>query len=116
MPIYSTKEAIERFCVTTSKHAEATETGEYKVANAAYSQLIEALKWLNNNQEVQILHPLLTSPNVGTRLWTASYLLLSGDSLAETVLVEIVSLNSIHGFNAATTLREWRAGGLKPFV
>ena len=102
--------------MSTTKHAEATEAGEYKIANAAYAQLIEALKWLYNSQETQLLHSLLTAPSVGTRLWTASYLLPLGNSVAEAVLIELASINNIHGFGAEMTLQEWRAGRLKPFV
>ena len=116
MSIHSTEEAIAQFCTATTKHAEASETGEYKVGNAAYAQIIEALRWLKDNQETQLLYPLLTALSIGTQLWAATYLLTTGNLAAEAVLLESAQLDSIHGFNSKITLQEWRAGRLQPLI
>lgn len=116
MPILNKEQAIALCCVATAKHAEATETGNYKSGNAASAQIIEALMWLNANQEIQLIYPLLNVSDVGTRLWAASYLLTTGDTAAVAVLINLASLNNIHGLSAKTTLSEWRAGRLKLLV
>ena len=116
MPILNKEQAIALFCIATAKHAEAIETGNYKGGNAAYAQIIEALKWLNANQEIQLIYPLLSVSDVGTRLWAASYLLTTGDTAAEAVLIDLALMNDIHSLGAKTTLREWRARRLKPLV
>ena len=105
---------IERFCTAAAQHADATESGEYKRGNKAYAHIGDALRQLNAQQSIQLLKPLLQSPNLGIRVWTASCLLHQNDPEAEAALQEVANLEGIQAFNAQMTLREWRAGRMQP--
>ena len=105
---------IDQFCAAASQHAASTESGDYKRGNKAHQRIIDALQQLEVQQATQLLRPLLQNPNVGTRLWTAAYLLRSNASDAEASLEAIAAQAGIHGFDAEMTLKEWRAGRLRP--
>ncbi len=116
MRIPDEKAALALFCLAANAHAEAAETGNYRASKKAHQQLIAALRWLEDNQATHLLGPLLTAAEIGARLWAASYLLHQRYALAEETLNTLATRPDIHGFGAAMTLREWRAGRLKPLT
>jgi HEAT repeat protein len=105
---------VEQFCAAAAQHADATENGRYKRGNKAYAHIIDALQQLKAQQSIGLLKPLLQSPNLGIRVWTASCLLHQNAPEAEATLLEVAKLQGIQAFNAETTLQEWRAGRLPP--
>jgi len=109
-----TESLIEQFCEAASQHAASTESGDYKQGNKAHQRIVDALQQLDIQQATKLLRPLLQNPNVGTRLWAAAYLLRSNAFDAEASLEAIAAQADIHSFNAQMTLKEWRAGRLRP--
>jgi hypothetical protein len=112
MQIQNALAALTAFCQAATKQAEATKIGDYKIGNEAHEQLITALQWLETHQQINLLTPLLASPQASECLWAATYLLLHQHSAAESALQRLARQPGILGFNAELALREWRAGRL----
>ncbi len=63
-------------------------------------------------EAMRALVPLLASDDTSVRLWSSSHLLFVLPDVAESVL-EALEADDDFGFDAKTTLRQWRAGGLR---
>lgn len=105
--------ALSNFEEAATKHAEATERGNYKIGNKCYALISEVVIFLKDQNEVQRLSPFLNHPSVGVRLWAATYLLPGQEREAIKVLEQIAQRSDIHSLTAETTLSEWRKGNLK---
>lgn len=108
------KTALEIFEDACIKHSEATEQGDYKTGNKYYDQIVKAVNFLKNENEINTLKKYLSSPSVGVRLWTAYFWLGVDKKEGVKVLEEIVKRADIHSLTAETTLSEWKKGNLKP--
>ncbi|WP_400191270.1 HEAT repeat domain-containing protein [Hymenobacter sp. B81] len=104
--------ALAAFAAAAEAHAAATECGNSRLGNKAYTRIIAAVRWLKDQGHTTGLLELLDSPSPGVRLWAASCLLRRNTPKAEAVLRHVASENGILGFIAETTLKEWRAGRL----
>lgn len=107
------KTALEIFVEASIKQAEATEQGDYKMGNKYYNKIIDAANYLKNEDAINSLKVLLSSPFVGVRLWAACYWLSVDENEGVKVLEEIAKNTDIHSLTAETTLSEWNKGNLK---
>jgi hypothetical protein len=107
----SLDEAVNIIIESSQKHAQATETGDYKIANKSYGSINNAVNYLKENDGIGKLKELLKYNEVSVKLWVASYLIKQDDPQAITVLKEIAS-QSIphHSFNATLVLQGWQKG------
>jgi hypothetical protein len=94
-------------------HAEATEQGNYKLANKSYAKIIEAINFLKSNHALMHLYDFLNHSSVGVRMWSATYLLPEKENDSIKTLKAIVNGGGIHSLTAETTISEWRKGNLK---
>lgn len=111
--IQNTETALSLFEEAATKHAEATETGDYKAANKNYGIIVKAVAFLKDRNEVDKLLDFLTHSSVGVRMAAATYLLPIHENEAIKVLLEISRGSGIHALTAETTMSEWRKGNLR---
>lgn len=105
--------AINIIIESSQKHAQATETGDYKTANKNYYLIKKGVTYLRENDGIEKLKELLTYNETSVKVWVASYLLKHDEHLAVTVLEEIASKSIPHqSFDAKMVLQEWRKGNL----
>ena len=113
MKIKDSSTAVDQFVEAAGKHAEATETGDYKTGNKQYNLIVKAVSFLKEDNTLNKLESLLIHPSVGVRLWSATYLLPLNEEEASKALKKIINGNDIHSFTAKTTLEEWGKGNLR---
>ena len=113
MKIKDIETSLALFEESAVKHANATEQGNYKVANKCYANIIKAINFLKEKDEIEILVKCLNHPSIGVRNWAATYLLPFREKEAIKILEETIEKGDIHSLNAETTLSEWRKGNLK---
>lgn len=73
MKIKDIKTALEIFEDACIKHAEATETGDYKTGNKYYAKIVKVAAFLKSENAMYSLKDYLASTNIGVRLWAAFY-------------------------------------------
>jgi hypothetical protein len=105
--------ALEIFLEAATKQAEATEQGDYKMANKCYNKIIKAIDFLKRENAIDKLLEYLTDTSIGVRLWSACFLLPIYKEKGIRVLKDIVKTKGIHSLTAETTLSEWKKGNLK---
>ena len=108
-----TKTALDTFVEAATKHAEATEQGDYKTCNRCYTIISKTILFLKKENEMQQLSKFLNYSSVGVRGWAATYLLPIMESEGIKVLEQIAEGKGIHSLTAKTTISEWRKGNLK---
>lgn len=104
--------AIYQFKDSSHKHGVATETGNYKLGNKYYKDIISAIDYLKKSNAINVLEMLLSDSSIGVRLWAASYMLAVDEECAVNTLEDIIKTDGIHSLTAETTLSEWRDGNL----
>lgn len=111
----STREdmSLEAYVDAAIRHTSATMGGNFKLANKAHAiaAIYRARRARGLAAQLELL-PLLQHETTGVRTWTASHALEFAPEQALPVLEELASDEGIIGFNAQTTLSEWRAGRL----
>ena len=107
-------EAVNIIIESSKKHAAATETGDYKIANKNYHLIKKAVDYLMQTDEVQRLCELLDYDNASDQVWVASFLIKYDNQKAVNTL-ELIASQSIphHSFDTKMVLQEWRKGKLK---
>lgn len=105
--------ALIQFEEAASKHANATEHGDYKSANKNYAIITKVILFLKEQNEIRKLSNFLNHNSIGVRIWAATYLLPILEDEASQVLDQISRKSGIHSLTAKTTLSEWRKGNLK---
>lgn len=110
--IKDTEAALVCFERAALLHAEATEAGDFKVANKAYRDLSKAVDFLKQHDAVQQLDLFLAHSSEGVRAWAATYLLPIEENRSIQILEEIALGGGIRSLAAEMTLKEWRAGTL----
>ena len=105
--------ALALFEEAANAHADATEKGDYKVANKNYRIINNVINFLDNSNERELLKKFLTHTSESVKSWAATYLLTVYESESIMVLEKIAGGTGIHSLDAATTLNEWRKGNLK---
>ena len=114
MKISSLENAIEVFINASIEHGKASEEGNHKVGNKNYYKIVDAAKYLNENDLVSELKKLLSHENISVQMWAATYLLEKHESEAVKLLISISNKNIAHySFDAKITLDEWNKGNLK---
>ncbi|WP_202913837.1 DUF2019 domain-containing protein [Pararcticibacter amylolyticus] len=111
--ITDTAIALSKFEEAAIKHSEATQQGDYKMANSAYAILRKIYAFLKEQSDIQMLSQFLDHPSTGVRLWAATYLLPVSESEGLKVLRQITKEPGIHSLTAKTTVDEWLKGALK---
>jgi hypothetical protein len=111
--IIDTATAILKFEEAATKHAEATEQGDYKTANKNYAIIVKVVTFLKEHDEIQKLSELLSHSSDGVKGWAATYLLPLKEREAMKALGEIAKGSGIHSLTAETTISEWEKGNLK---
>ena len=105
--------ALNNFEQAATKHADATEQGDYKVANACYTTISETVKFLKKNGKLSELKAYLNHSAIGVRIWAATNLLPVLESEAMETLEQIAKESGIHSLDAEITIREWKKGNLR---
>lgn len=93
----------------------AVETGNHKDANKIYKELMNVYKQikLQGGWSSSSFHRLLSSPSVGTRLWSATHYLAVSYEEAKKVLNSLGDIpNSLLAVSAKITLDEWEKSRL----
>lgn len=90
MKIKDIQSALEIFEDARIKHSEAIEQGDYKAGNKYHSKIMKAIAFLKNENAITNLKDYLSNPNIGVRLWSASYWLPVNEQEGIRVLEEIV--------------------------
>ncbi len=105
--------AILKFEEASTKHADATEQGDYKTANKNYVIIVKAVTFLKEHDEIEKLSELLSHSSDGVKGWAATYLLPVKEPEAMKALEEIAKESDIRSLAAETTISEWKKGNLK---
>jgi len=107
--------SVDTFVRAATAHGAATDSGDHKEANAAYTRMIAALKKIREHADEgnAILTDLLVHEDPHVRLSAATFLLPLDEDAAIRVLEALASEPPFVGFNAKMVLREWKAGRLK---
>ncbi len=105
--------ALSEFELGALAHTHALETGDYRTANKAYKQIVNAIDYLKEHNQILLLMNMLDNSSVGVQSWEACYLLPVREMEALSALEKIAQRHDIQGFSAQTTLSEWRKGNLK---
>jgi hypothetical protein len=113
MKIQETETALSVFEEAATKHAEATEIGDYKIANKNYDLVLKAVLYLKEKNEIDKLFNFLTHSSIGVRMAASTYLLPKHEKEAIKVLSEISRSPGIHALSAETIISEWKKGNLK---
>lgn len=107
------EDSLKSFKEAATKHALATEQGDYKIANKCYAIIVAAVNFLQEQDELQKLSFLLDDNSIGVCMWAATFLLPIDEKRAMQKLDEIANGDGILSFNAQMTLSEWGKGNLK---
>jgi len=106
------KDLIEEYRKAAILHGEATEEGDYKLANKQHSKLTKIYKILEKDNELQekVLGQLLKDENIYISSWAAAHCLGLNIYVDEAVnvLKEISKRKGFVGFNAEMILRIWK--------
>jgi|GEM_PF-2146185 len=107
------KDALAFFEEAALRHTEATMTGDYKIANKAFNDIIKARTFLQKIGEESALQIFFSHQRAGVKTWAAAFLLKSMEHEAISALKEVsLDENKVIAGNAAMTLKEWEAGRL----
>jgi hypothetical protein len=107
------KTALTIFEGASNQHAKAIEKGDYQAVNKNYGIVINAVKFIKSQNEIDALLDFLTYPSVGVRLSAAIFLLPQYEGKALNVLQEIAGKTGILSLTAKMTIDEWEKGNLK---
>jgi len=111
-----TSHLVETYAIAAAVHGEATESGNYRVANRN-ATIIEAIyRELRARGETALreLLPLLRDARPGVRGFAGAHCLLFAPDQASVVLEALASTpRSLVGLSAEMTLLEWKKGALR---
>jgi hypothetical protein len=105
---------VEEYVETARAHGCATESGDADSANIAYDRLVRLLEEHFAGEQRSRLCTLLDHHNPSVRVFAAVDTSSIDRKKSERVLEEVMSTPGLVGFSAKMTLRELRAGRLKP--
>jgi len=101
-------QAVEQFIVSSIRHGESTEQGNYKVTNKEY-KIIQKLSVILLS-DIEVFSKLLTHENPYVRLAAGSYL-IRVEQVKDTAITELEKLQierGFLGFNAKMVLKEMK--------
>ena len=105
--------ALNAFEEATIRHAEASENGDYKVANKNHDIVRNVVSFLKQNNKVTELLKFYLHPIVAVRLAAATFLLPEFETESIRILEEIANGSGLESLDAEMVLQEWRNGNLK---
>jgi len=105
----------ERYAAAAIEHGACSETGNYKVGNAAYDRMTKARHDLKKlpDRGLAVLMTLIQHPSDRVKSAAGTHLLSLNEQLGCAVLERLLDNPSRHiAIDAKWILREWRAGHL----
>ena len=108
---------VEAYVDAAIENGEAGNNNDHKRANRCYKKMNDCYQKLKNegaDNLVLNLAPLLRHTDDNVVLWSAMHLLPYKAAEAEEALNKICQGQGLLAFDAEMTLKEWRAGRLKP--
>ena len=106
----------ERYIAAASQHGACSETGNYRVGNAAYDRMMKARHDLKKlpDRGIAVLMKLMQHPNDWVKSAAGTHLLPLNEQLGCAILERLLDGPSRHvASNAELILREWRAGHMR---
>lgn len=102
---------------SAKQHAEATLSGDSKIANNSYDKMIKSIKKIHElDSEGVLFLKLLNHENESVKLWSATHALFINETAAMMALQEIARGTGISSFSASMVAEEWSKGALEsPF-
>ena len=103
----------ERYIAAAIHHGTCSETGNYKVGNAAYDRMMKARHDLKKlpDRGLAVLMRLIQHPNDWVKTAAGTHLLPLNEQLGCAVIERLLNSTSRHvASDAKLILREWRAG------
>ena len=107
---------LASYAEAAAAHGEASETGDYRKANANHTIVASTYRELRSRglSTQRSLLSLLNHQNDGVRGWAAAHALEFSPEEGEPVLKALAETNSgIIGLDAILTLEEWHKGRLR---
>jgi HEAT repeat protein len=111
----SPENALSIFVESSIEHRNATENGDYRRANKAYSSVIKSMKILKEDGETDEFLKLLNHESPSVRLSSACALLSTFETEALRVLGELKNDPGLVSVAAQYTILEWEKGNLSLF-
>jgi hypothetical protein len=105
--------ALNAFEEASIKHGEASESGDYRVANKNHDIVRDVVSFLKQNNKVTELLKFYLHPITAVRLAAATFLLPEFETESIRILEEIANGSGIESFDAEMVLEEWRNGNLE---
>lgn len=108
------EDVVMNYVAAATKHGEATEKGNFKVANREYKIIEKSYTQLiqSGYEGFQELLKLTSHKKDYVRLWSASHTLSIYEEIAKKTLSELSNKPNFIGITAQTTLEEWEKGNL----
>jgi hypothetical protein len=106
----------ERYIAAAIQHGTCSETGNYKVGNAAYDRMVKARHDLKKlpDRGLAVLMKLIQYPNDWVKTAAGTHLLALNEQLGCAVIERLLDSPSRHvASDAELILREWRAGHMR---
>lgn len=106
----------DEFAELAALHGKYSEMGDGQKTNLIFEQLISVVKKLREESDhgESTLTQLVTDKNLFVVCYAATYLLPIHPESGEAVLSDLAEKdNGLAGFDAKTTLQEWKTGRLK---
>lgn len=109
------EELIHQYAENAALHGKYTENGEgSRKINIAHHNIVAAYKKIKEiDPDLRILLPLLNEDNSSIRVWSATHLLNSHESLALEVLEKESKGQGIISLEAEMVIKGWKSGNLK---
>jgi hypothetical protein len=106
----------ERYIAAAIQYGTCSETGNYKIGNAAYDRMMKARHDLKKSPDrgLAVLMKLIQHPNDWVKTAAGTHLLPLNEQLGSAVLERLLNSPSRHvASDAELILKEWRAGHMR---
>lgn len=106
-------EAFSMFKKNAIEHGQHTMSGDYKLCNKCYKNIMNAVKYIASKGKYDGYKPMLEDANPSLRIWTAFALLHVDTKNAVKALKKVIKEDDgIMSFDAKMTLKEFKKGNL----
>ena len=100
----------EEFFQSANKYGDALEQGNHKVANRHHKELMNLYKKIKQNNYWDLIENNLNESSDYVKLWAATFLLKTNETVALNTLKELSKSDKIIGLTAETTINMWNQG------
>ena len=109
------QEIIKIYTNSCTNHGIATESGDYKLANKSFDEIMDSYNTLKKMGDIGIraLENLLKHQNLFVQLWTSTHLLPFKEELVKRKLLNLKFETGLVSLNAEIILDEWENGQLQ---